>query len=262
MLDRLLYLDHNVISYLRKDEKLGLNKKMKSIYEAGWIVVFSPAHLEEISVSEKRCNMSENQINEEIEFLSKIAGNNALRPVNGELCTLYNESPRDCYKRVVDNYENNDWAENLEKKVIDDANDNPMGSPKELNNLKPEEVLNNIFYKEVIVCWLRNNGIISQIEVEKALKWSFDDLKNRFSIFEAYVNLSANLIEKIGYYREKKEKHRSRLHDVSHMIYAAYSTTFVSSDQKLLNKTKAIYSFLGVPTNVLSLEEFIQNDKL
>ncbi|MGN6899528.1 hypothetical protein ACTHT7_05795, partial [Neisseria sp. P0017.S010] len=77
-----------------------------------------------------------------------------------------------------------------------------------------------------------------------------------FYIVEAYINLAANLLEKLGYYRESENKYRSRLHDVSHMIYGAYCDVFVSADKKMINKLKAIYSALNIPTEVLSLLDF------
>lgn len=81
-------------------------------------------------------------------------------------------------------------------------------------------------------------------------------MKGRFSVFEAYVNFYANILEKLGYYREKEDKYRARLHDVSHIIYGAYCDVFVSADKKLVKKAKAIYSLLGVPVEVIELSDF------
>jgi len=261
MIRKVLYLDHNIISYLRKQEDVELNSRMKSAYESGWIVAFSPAHLEEIAVSEKKYDRSLDDVNEEISFLSIISGRNALRPVTKKSCEFYNESPSDCYQRVVDNYSVNDVAEKINQKRIRDAHDNPQGDPKEMNNLTPEEVLNKPDYKDEVVKILMQVGMVSHCEMEKALHWSFSDLKNKFDVFETYVDIASNIIERIGYFREGRKNYRSNLHDVSHIIYAAYCTAFVSSDKKLLKKAKAIYSMLNVPTKVMSKSEFIlEND--
>lgn len=60
----------------------------------------------------------------------------------------------------------------------------------------------------------------------------------------------------MGYHREAKDKSRSRLHDVSHIIYAAYCDTFVTADRRLAKKAQAIYSVLGVSTLVVLAKEF------
>lgn len=256
-----LYFDYNVISYLRtgnlpKNISCEIINKIDFIKE-NFSIAFGPAHLEDIAVSEMRCN-DPDVAAKEIDFLTELAGRNSLRPITREkLKIFYDENPIDCYKRVVDNYDGNDIAEEIDRLVIEDANKNPMSNPKEMNNIPPEKVLReNEVYRQEISRGLVNEGIINNYELIESLEWKFDDIKDRFYIFEAYMNLAANLLEKIGYFREDEEKYRSRLHDVSHMIYAAYCDIFVSADRKMLNKTKAIYSMLDVPTKVMSFDEF------
>jgi len=261
MIRKVLYLDHNIISYLRKKEDVELNYRMKSAYESGWVVAFSPAHLEEIAVSEKQYDRSSDEVNEEISFLSTIAGRNSLSQLAEKSCEFYDESPDICYQRVVDKYDVNDVAEKINKGVIHDAHDNPWGCPKELNNLNPEDVLNNFIYKEEVIKMLMHHGMVSRDEVDEAFRWSFSDLKDKFYVFSAYVEVAARIVEKKGYFRERRENYRSNLHDVSHIIYAAYCTVFVSSDKKLLKKARAIYSMLNIPTKVMTKSEFIlKND--
>ena len=250
-----LYLDYNVISYLRS----GKIPMLTNIFEGSskeQIVVFSPAHLEDIAASAKRDKIDSTIIDAEIDFLAKIAGRNALRPINYNDLVEYDETPQDCYKRVVDNYDANELAEALEALVLADANQNPMGNPREMNNIAPENVLQNISYRELIALCLVSQRIIDKSESADVLSWQFKDIRNRFRVFEAYVNLAANLLEKIGYYREQQDKARSRLHDVSHIIYGAYCDTFVSADKKLIKKAKAIYELLDIHTLVLTDKEF------
>ncbi len=250
-----LYLDYNIISYLRTE----INPDLTKIFEESakeQMVVFSPAHLEDIAASSKRDNTNSAITTAEIEFLAKIAGKNALRPINDNELVVYNETPQDCYKRVIDNYEANDLAEACEALILADAHQNPAGNPRETNNIAPEEVLQHILNRELIAMWLVSNGVINKSECAAVLSWRFEDIKNRFRVFEAYVNLAANLLEKIGYHREREDRSRSRLHDVSHIIYAAYCDTFVSADKKLTKKAKAIYSLLGIHTRVLTDKEF------
>lgn len=124
-----------------------------------------------------------------------------------------------------------------------------------MNNIKPEEVLMPFIYRELILMGLLNNGLIEKKDFEQALRWTFDDIKDRFYIYEAYVNVAANLIEQIGFFREKVKKSRSRLHDVSHIIYAGYCDIFLTNDKKLFMKTKAIFSLLNIHTKVEYLDD-------
>jgi hypothetical protein len=82
--------------------------------------------------------------------LSKIAKRNSLRPINSNEVVLYDESPINCYQRVIENYQINDFAETLEKIVISDANRNPEGNPRDKNNILPCDILNNDVYRRSI----------------------------------------------------------------------------------------------------------------
>ncbi len=250
-----LYLDFNVISYLRSGNHPELTRHFDEVSKRQK-VVFSPAHLEDIAVAAKRENTDPAITTAEIEFLEKIAGKNALRPLTHDKLVNFSETPQECYKRVIDNYALNDLAEAIDAAVLLDAVNYPAGSPRHVNNIPPEDVLKHIIYRELIALALFRNGIIEKNECENVLRWQFEDIKNRFSLVQSYINISANLLEKIGFYREDKDRARSRLHDVSHIIYAAYCDIFVSADRKLVKKAKAIYSLLGVSTLVLTDKEF------
>lgn len=152
-----LYLDFNVISDLRK----GLGPISTTAFEQAakaLLVVFSPAHLEDIAASAMRDKTPQSITQAEIEFLAEIAGRNALRPINPNQLVQYDESPQDCFGRVVAQYANNDWAERVEAAVIADAHDKPAGSPNHMNNIPPTEILGHIRYRELIVRALLAGG--------------------------------------------------------------------------------------------------------
>jgi hypothetical protein len=256
LLHKKLYLDFNVVNYL-KDNPQGKVQEIINKFN-DYLIIFSPAHVEEIAVSEMRDNQSKEIIDKELNFLYKLAQTNALRPISREECAFYEETPFDCYERVIKYYNRNNLAEELEQSVIQFAHNFPISDPKYMNNIKPEEVLMPFFYKELIIKGLLNNGLLDKTNLEDALRWTFSDIKNKFYIYEAYVNTAANLIEQLGFFREKVEKSRSRLHDVSHIIYAAYCDTFITNDKKLFMKTKAIYSLLNVKTEVIYLVDLLQ----
>lgn len=50
------------------------------------------------------------------------------------------------------------------------------------------------------------------------------------------------------------------MHDVTHCIYATGCDQFVTHDKRLNDKVRAVYRYFGVPTRVLTLEEFVARD--
>ena len=67
-----------------------------------------------------------------------------------------------------------------------------------------------------------------------------------------------NLLDLACYYKDKQTEHSniSRFHDASHAYYAQLCDFFVSEDKRMRYKTKAVYSYLGITTSVLSFQEF------
>lgn len=111
-----LYLDFNIINYL-KDNSLDKVEEIICNF-SDYTIVFSPAHIEEIVVSEKRDNQPKEIIDKELNFLYQLSKTNALRPISREECVMYNETPFDCYDRVIKYYNRNDLAEDIEKVLL------------------------------------------------------------------------------------------------------------------------------------------------
>ncbi|MCA5932587.1 hypothetical protein LET06_16730 [Pectobacterium versatile] len=258
-----LYFDYQLVIYLQDGVNEQLSKIVDDLKTKGSRFLFSPAHLEEIAVSCKRGTASDALVEDKIEFLTVLCGSNSLRATSLKKTEIYNELPICCYNRVIKYYHLNDFAESLEHEVISDANNNPAGEPRIINNSSPEELFYHINYYEILLLSLVKMQLITVEEMRYSLVGLLERqersiIMNRHDVLEASVNIVANWLEKIGYYRESIEKSRSRLHDVSHMIHASYCDIFVTNDNKLLNKTKAVYSFLTIKTRVLSMKEFIK----
>lgn len=253
-----IYFDYNIISYLRVNQFPELTEAFEQLDKKSHILVFSPAHLEDIAVTEMQDNHLSHIARKEVEFLEKICHHNALRPTKRrEPVEFYDESPFDCYARVLGYYDRNKLAESIDKRVLAEANANntPETDPKIMANIPANTVLAP--HKTKIISDLAAEFNLSKNEARKMQNWNFKQFKSDFALLEGYVNLAANCLEKIGFKREKEEKYRSRLHDVSHMIYAAHTNIFVTDDKKLNPKTKAIYSSIDVPTQVMNQKEFI-----
>lgn len=264
---KLIYLDNNVLIHIKNNKKTDFAKRMFTLKEDEYIKVYGPAHLEELAGSQIVYNTDKKTIENDLQFIKKFTNCNELLPSQLSIfkgvkyaskLQLVKEHPKVCYERVVEQFDKNKEAEFIEQRVMNDAHENSIGEPREVNNKKIEELFNKEHKKDIIKELLKAE-LIEESTVKDALNWKFDDIRNKFYLVESYINLAANLIEKIGYYREDNEIEvvRSRLHDVTHMIYAAYCDVFICNDKKLRNKTKAIYSLLNIKTDVYSIKEYM-----
>ena len=67
-----------------------------------------------------------------------------------------------------------------------------------------------------------------------------------------------NIINAANYWGDKKTEHSeiARVFDASHAYFAQICDLLVTNDKRMRAKTKAVYSFLGVKTHVVSVEEY------
>lgn len=263
-----IYLDYNLFSYLMDGTKPELTKAIERIDKSKNIIVYSPAHIEEVAVSRMRNDRPQEEANQKLKFISELTSNMELLPferhdvrvLEKRGVVLCDELPSACYERVIAHYSNNDYAEAVEKSVIEYAEHKNTfnNDPNIVNNISHQDVLKN--YRE-LVCSRINNAMLKHyqelINFEDTLNKGFDIFLEDFKLVECSINMTMNILEEIRYRPETVQKSRSRLHDVTHTIYGAYCEEFITNDKKLFNKAKATYSFLGIPTNVISLSEFI-----
>lgn len=69
-----------------------------------------------------------------------------------------------------------------------------------------------------------------------------------------------NLIDSANYWGDKKTSHSNvaRLYDATHAYFAQICDVLVTNDKRMRAKTKAVYSFLDVNTNVVSTNEYLE----
>ena len=69
-----------------------------------------------------------------------------------------------------------------------------------------------------------------------------------------------NLIDSANYWGDKKTVHSNvaRLYDAAHAYFAQVCDVLVTNDKRMRAKTKAVYSFLGVNTDVVSTNDFLE----
>lgn len=236
---------------------------------------YSPAHIEELAFilrSEDDEEKALKYIYDRLINISNLTKNFEFLPSHSSIVTT-TEHPTVCFKRVIDNYDATLLAEANEKFVFsikdqktlreyygddeilnidtfDDLQKNFDIDKRELNDISPEKLFST---QKVINAF---NSIMSNycLSMDTLPKW--EHLKDSHKEIEGIMALLYNFLEKIGFKSEPLKKLCSRMHDVSHGIYATGADILVTGDDKFYKKTKAIYSLLEVPTLVLSKSEF------
>ncbi|MDG3008394.1 hypothetical protein [Paludisphaera mucosa] len=281
-----IYLDHDVFVRLRRDERPGLAGHIAAFKQEEFLFTYSPAHLEEIAVIIREVQdqtEAEKRVAESIAILSQTTGNWEFLPAehNQGPSRLIQEDPRICMSRVLDGYELTLAAEENERSLMSmksaaafeevygelgaDVKAEP-GVPLferrraedeinvlAVNNLAPE----NLFTDSKVLAGL---GVkLWNYNYE----WNLDTLPKGAELLashktrETVVNLVFAYLEQIGYRADSFDKFRSRMHDVSHAIYAAAANVVVTGDGRYLMRLRAAHRFLGLPTLPLSLDEFM-----
>ena len=79
-----------------------------------------------------------------------------------------------------------------------------------------------------------------------------------------YHTNAYNILEILGIQHEdieikkgKKVLFNNTINDASHSYYAAHCNIFITNDKELYSKSKILYRFLGIDTQVFTLDEFI-----
>lgn len=278
------YLDQNVFVAILKKERPGLLDHIEKEKAKGVRFPYSPAHIEEVAVIPREIEdaaLASQRVDENIELLARVSDRWEYLPGLDDVGStrLLQEDPRECLRRVTDGYDLTLSAEEIEKfqmsfksaKTFDQVQeemgtnlragpDTPLHEKKRadvgievlrINNLTETELFNDPKVREGLERKLWNYGWdLTTIPTGPALMASH---KTR----EMVVNLVLAYLEEIGYRADKFGKYRSRMHDVTHAIYAAAADVFVCGDERYRKRVKAAYHFLGIKTNVLSIEEFM-----
>lgn len=259
--NNIVYLDYNLfIDYISNNE----NKKDQiDLLKSDYIFLYSGAYLEELANTGYKNDESKRKevIQKDLEELSRLTNNIGLRPSTDCGIVIVEEHPRFSYDRVTRFIDLTKKAEagNEEFLVNRKMHRNTLLSLKikegALNGIEPKE----IFFNKNLKDFLLSDGMICDLYLieDKSKLWK--ELSNNYSKLEYYIEKLFNILELVGYNSEPNKKSRSRLHDVTHVIYATKANYFVTEDKKLKTKTEAIYSFLGVPAQVLEYKKFLQN---
>ncbi len=257
-----IYLDHNIIISIHNDTALELRSKMEELKANGHVFPHSPAHCEEIAhsvvVLNKRKNLKQiktlNYVSNKIAILPYQRGDAELINCNGAYFVA--EDASKCYWRVAESYHRNKTAERISSIQIRDAAENPTRkAPIQANNMSPNQLLPAKRLEELLSSTLAH----LKIDANQILSTGiiFDRIKHNFSVLEEFLERIHLEIESRGFHPEPPENYRSRLHDITHSIYACYCDIFVSNDARLRRRAQAAFVAIGSSCKVINDAKFI-----
>lgn len=233
------YLDNNVLV----DIEQGIISISDFLSLQNSKYFFSPSHIDELIEGERISKLS---IDNRLALIEHLASNNYIMPgyPNPELCA---RSPLQVYQDVK-----TPQATFIRQLINQSASNFILDRDEFLKIVRLRKIeVNNIPSQEIII---KLNEILS-----KYMNISIPELLFRSeAIGSAVFGTLFNLLDLACYHRDRQTDHSNiaRLHDASHAYYAQLCNIFVSQDKKMRYKTKAVYSYLGIDTQVLSFQEF------
>lgn len=243
----LVYLDQNILTLFVNDTAIKtafLELKATGAYQ----FVYSRSHLEEIY----KINDSSNRTLF-LNAISQLTDNVSLQPDLGDRISVFKEDPAYPLERVAATPGTTAAVEEMKTLKEQDrelyfAEYNDGSHRVAIGQSK--DVFGSLSEDEF--CQLMFSSASSRLKKEE-----FKDLKSHSEILNAIYALH-NALDLLSYKREQSERARkSSAHDIEHLIYGAYSQTFVSKDERLVARARQIYQFLGRDVKVYTPEEFL-----
>ncbi len=125
--------------------------------------------------------------------------------------------------------------------------------PKQLNNIKPPYIIEKIWeiYKS-LDGYSENN-----FSIEQFLGISRNPIYNREMYLHEKVTSAYNVLNVIGYHPDSKMKDDRRftaaMSDAGHAAIASFSHYLFSRDAAFIHKTRAVYEYLNIKTQVIEV---------
>lgn len=271
-----IYLDHNIyIECIESDDLTNFiinNRNRKNL-----TIFYSPAHIEEVYRVAKRAQSKHaNMMTKLMHIINKITASEEILPSLKGL-KMERETPQTVYERVknidttyvVENYSLSRFyidSEHYKEMLKADKHSSSISNFSEDKIWEYpiiEEIINdfNAKSKDIIRAYNESIDVVGLLRcgIDKRLPPNFclgkniynERLKNSHTQLEFAIEILMRILNFCGYYAEKDElKAISSTHDTTHCIYATATNILISMDKRFSMKTKAIYSFLGVDTQV------------
>lgn len=234
-----VYMDNNVLV----DIEVGKYSVEDFMGMSGAIYYYSDVHINELLEAKGNPKVSQGG---RLSLISQLCGCNNILTGGFETSEIYEKEPMEMYglcdtplRAIIAQQVNtgDDLFIKLREKLDFDCTT--------FNNVSPELVL------EMIDERLKQKLNIALMTYLKATE-AFGGKSLYHTLF--------NLIDSANYWGDKKTSHSNvaRLYDAAHAYFAQICDVLVTNDKRMKAKTKAVYSFLGVNTSVVSTNEYLE----
>ena len=234
-----VYLDNNILVDIEAG-KYSVDMFL-SIPDAAYY--YSDAHMNELLEAKGNPKVSQEG---RLRLISKLCGSNNILTGGFNAPEIYEKEPVEMY-RLCDTPLRAFIAQqvNTGDDLFMELRDRLDFDSTIFNNVSPEQVLEMI---------------------DEKVKEKFDnlDLLTYLRATEAFggkplYHTLFNLIDSANYWGDKKTAHSNvaRLYDAVHAYFAQVCDVLVTNDKRMRAKTKAVYSFLGVKTKVVSTNDYL-----
>lgn len=234
------YLDNNVLVDIEQG-KISISDFLSL---QNFKYYFSPSHIDELIEGERISKLS---IDNRLVLIENLASNNCIMPgyPNPELCA---RSPLQVYQDAKTP------LAIITRQLINQSITN--------FNFDRDEFLNILRIKKIEINNISSQDILNELDntLSVFMNINIPELLYRSeAIGRTVFGTLFNLLDLACYYKDKQTEHSNiaRFHDASHAYYAQLCDFFVSQDKRMRYKTKAVFSYLGIKTQVLSVPELM-----
>jgi len=258
-----IYLDYNLFAYLNDGGRPDLQAKVEALSDR-YKFPYSPAHMEDIASALAYPSTLElidqlPAVSRKLDNVSRISRNIELFPTDYGPMILKEEHPLECFRRVLLHYDINPIIEENEGQMLASFKDgDPDGKvANRVSNLPDDFLLDSDHGRLLELKLYSDSNLLITCKVHAVKSFTWPEISGHFPVLERAIEVAMNFLEEVRYRPESVSKSRSRMHDVTHCIYASGCQQFVTNDKRLYDKVKAVYRYFCVPTRVLTLEEFV-----
>jgi len=251
----IVYIDWNILISL-KDKRFSEEKNNKFIKNDLILLPFSSSHIQEAdNIENENSQIRDKLIKEHLDFLNMLSKNFYIYFDNNKLIFM-EQNCEDVLETIkIGNFDYKSLMKagiNILSEPIKELSRNYFGiEPEKLNNISPEEVV--VFLNEKISS-LIPMSILELIDNSFKLMTS-----NPNFILPSKFGALFEIIDMLGYWKDKEGKNFSRAWDFMHAFYASICDFFISDDKRTRNKTKVLYYEYKIKTKVLSSDEFLNS---
>ncbi|MBF8776304.1 MULTISPECIES: hypothetical protein [Pseudomonas putida group] len=264
---KMIYLDYNLFESYRVDDIKGLRASIDAIKDKHTLP-YSPAHLEDLASSLMWKDFKEDEIaplmdrcEGRLQNIIDLTNMVEIFPAEGHQPTrVITEHPGECLLRVLEHFDRNRFLDVREHNLLKGMKEQDVGGKRasQISNL-PVNFLSAPEYDAAVNSKYAADRVLMHKKKDAGLqnlKWP--EISRSHEVLEHVFEILMNYLEEVRFRPEDVKLARSRMHDITHSIYATKADYFITGDVRFYHKVRAAYDYLGVPTKVLLREEFLE----